>query len=96
MRPVSNIAMSVQSCSPRLNQRVNHGHGYGKAFQQWTRGLRRAYDDCRHTLFDDITTFLVEASDAVIGYTQSDEITLILYNVASRNRRATLMLASRS
>jgi hypothetical protein len=43
-----------------------------------------------------MTTFLAEASDAVKGYTQSDEITLILYNVASRNRRSSLMVASRS
>jgi tRNA(His) guanylyltransferase len=33
-----------------------------------------------HALFDETTKFLVEASDAVIGYTQSDEITLILSN----------------
>lgn len=52
----------------------------GKAFHQWTRGLRRPYDDRLHRLFDDTTKFLVEACDAMIGYTQSDEITLILYN----------------
>jgi tRNA(His) 5'-end guanylyltransferase len=52
----------------------------GRAFHQWTRGLRRPYDDRLHMLFDDTTKFLVEASDAVVGYTQSDEITLILYN----------------
>ncbi len=52
----------------------------GKAFHSWTRGLRRPYDERLHTLFDETTKFLVEASDAVIGYTQSDEITLILYN----------------
>jgi tRNA(His) guanylyltransferase len=52
----------------------------GRAFHQWTRGLSRPYDDRPHTLFDETTKFLVEASDAVVGYTQSDEITLILYN----------------
>ena len=52
----------------------------GKAFHRWTRGLRRPYDERLHMLFDETTKFLVEASDAVIGYTQSDEITLILYN----------------
>jgi tRNA(His) guanylyltransferase len=52
----------------------------GKAFHGWTRGLRRPYDERLHTLFDATTKFLVEASDAVIGYTQSNEITLILYN----------------
>jgi tRNA(His) guanylyltransferase len=52
----------------------------GKAFHQWTRGLGRPYDDRLHRLFDETTKFLVEVSDAVIGYTQSDEVTLILYN----------------
>ena len=52
----------------------------GKAFHSWTRGLRRPYDERLQTLFDATTKFLVEASDAVIGYTQSDEITLILHN----------------
>jgi tRNA(His) guanylyltransferase len=52
----------------------------GKAFHSWTRGLRRPYDERLHTLFDETTKFLADASDAVIGYTQSDEITLILYN----------------
>jgi tRNA(His) guanylyltransferase len=52
----------------------------GKALHQWTRGLRRPYDDRLHTLFDETAKFLVEACDAVIGYTQSDEITLVLYN----------------
>jgi tRNA(His) guanylyltransferase len=52
----------------------------GKAFHSWTRGLKRPYDHRLHTLFDETTKFLVEASDAVIGYTQSDEITLILSN----------------
>jgi tRNA(His) guanylyltransferase len=52
----------------------------GKAFHSWTRGLRRPYDERLQTLFDETTKFLVEAGDAVIGYTQSDEITLILYN----------------
>jgi tRNA(His) guanylyltransferase len=51
-----------------------------RAFHSWTRGLRRLYDERLHTLFDETTQFLVEASDAVIGYTQSDEISLILYN----------------
>jgi len=52
----------------------------GKGFHSWTHGLRRPYDERLHTLFDETTKFLLEASDAVIGYSQSDEITLILYN----------------
>jgi tRNA(His) guanylyltransferase len=52
----------------------------GKAFHQWTRGLKRPYDERLYRLFDDTTKFLVQASAAVIGYAQSDEISLILYN----------------
>lgn len=52
----------------------------GKAFHSWTRGLGRPYDERIQTLFDEVTRFLVEESNAVIGYTQSDEITLILWN----------------
>jgi tRNA(His) guanylyltransferase len=51
----------------------------GKAFHSWTRGLKRPYDERLQTLFDETTKYLVEVSAAVIGYTQSDEITLILY-----------------
>lgn len=54
----------------------------GKAFHSWTRGLRRPFDDRLQTLFDETAKFLVEASNAVIGYTQSDEITLVLWNYA--------------
>lgn len=54
----------------------------GKAFHSWTRGLARPYDERIQLLFDETTKFLVEETDAAIGYTQSDEITLILYNGA--------------
>lgn len=52
----------------------------GKAFHSWTRGLQRPFDHHLQFLFDTVTAYLVEESNAVIGYTQSDEITLILYN----------------
>lgn len=52
----------------------------GKAFHTWTRGAVRPYDERIQTLFDETTKYLVGLSGAVIGYTQSDEITLILHN----------------
>lgn len=52
----------------------------GKAFHSWTRGLQRPFDECLQGLFDEVTAYLVEESNAIVGYTQSDEITLILYN----------------
>lgn len=52
----------------------------GKSFHTWTRGLERPYSEPLQNLFDDVTGYLVSASNAVIGYTQSDEISLVLWN----------------
>lgn len=52
----------------------------GKSFHSWTRGMNRPYDDRLQEVFDQTTACLVEATNAVIGYTQSDEITLIIWN----------------
>lgn len=52
----------------------------GKAFHNWTHGLCRPWDNTFHQLMDRTTAFLVEQSNAKIGYTQSDEITLIYYS----------------
>jgi tRNA(His) guanylyltransferase len=52
----------------------------GKAFHSWTRGMERPFDERLHNLFVATTTFLVEETQAKIGYTQSDEITLIWYS----------------
>ena len=51
----------------------------GKAFHTFTRGLERPYDKRLSDLMVDTTISLVGHSNAVIGYTQSDEITLCLY-----------------
>lgn len=52
----------------------------GKAFHSWTRGAVRPYDERIQELFNQTTSFLVEETKACIGYTQSDEISLIFYN----------------
>lgn len=52
----------------------------GKAFHTWTRDLERPYSEPLQNLFDDVTSYLVSASNAVVGYTQSDEISLVLWN----------------
>ncbi len=52
----------------------------GKAFHSWTAGLKRPYDERIQELFDRTTSFLVEQTKPCIGYTQSDEISLIFYN----------------
>jgi tRNA(His) guanylyltransferase len=49
----------------------------GKAFHTFTKGLQRPYDKRLTNLMVDTTKYLVDLSNACIGYTQSDEITLI-------------------
>jgi tRNA(His) 5'-end guanylyltransferase len=49
----------------------------GKAFHTFTRGLQRPYDQRLSDLMVETTKFLVDETCAKIGYTQSDEITLL-------------------
>jgi tRNA(His) 5'-end guanylyltransferase len=52
----------------------------GNNFSKWTKGLRKPFDEQLNQLMTETTKFLVEETNAVIGYTQSDEITLIIYS----------------
>lgn len=52
----------------------------GKTFSRFTRGLRRPYDERLSRLMVDVTTWLVEQTQASLGYTQSDEISLVFYS----------------
>jgi len=52
----------------------------GNNFHNWTVGLNRPFDEGLVNLMAETTKFLVQETNAVIGYTQSDEITLILYS----------------
>ena len=52
----------------------------GNNFSKWTQGLEKPFDSRLNQLMTDLTKALVEETNAVIGYTQSDEITLILYS----------------
>lgn len=52
----------------------------GNNFSQWTKGLQKPFDYQLMELMEETTQFLVRETNAVVGYTQSDEITLILYN----------------
>jgi tRNA(His) 5'-end guanylyltransferase len=51
----------------------------GKAFHSWTRGLARPFDKSFAAIMSDVTSRLVIETSAVVGYTQSDEITLVLH-----------------
>jgi tRNA(His) 5'-end guanylyltransferase len=52
----------------------------GVAFHTFTKGLERPYDKRLSQLMIDTTKYLVKETNARIGYTQSDEITLLLYS----------------
>lgn len=52
----------------------------GNNFHNWTKGLKRPFDEDLTDLMVDTTKMLVQETNAVVGYTQSDEITLILYS----------------
>lgn len=51
----------------------------GKGFSNFTRGLKRPYDERLSKLMIETTKYLVKETNANCGYTQSDEITLVWY-----------------
>ena len=51
----------------------------GNNFHNWTIGLNRPFDESLTDLMVEATKYLVDETNAVMGYTQSDEITLVLY-----------------
>lgn len=74
----------------------------GKAFHTFTRGLARPYDKRLSDAMVETMNYLVEKTDARLGYAQSDEITLIYFKTAphqqtyfgSRVQKLTSVLAS--
>lgn len=52
----------------------------GKCFHKYTKGLQKPYDQHMNNIMIQVTKDLVKECNAVIGYTQSDEISLILYS----------------
>jgi tRNA(His) 5'-end guanylyltransferase len=52
----------------------------GKGFSKWTKGLERPYDTRLSDIMVEVTEFLVDQLDARIGFTESDEISLVLYS----------------
>lgn len=52
----------------------------GRSFHSWTKDLERPHDEVFCALMQDATKMLVEETNARVGYTQSDEISLVLYS----------------
>ncbi len=51
----------------------------GRAFHTFTANMKRPYEERLSRLMIDVTKKLVEETGAVMGYTQSDEISLVLF-----------------
>jgi tRNA(His) 5'-end guanylyltransferase len=56
----------------------------GRSFHTYTKGLNRPFDEGMIKLMQETTKFLVQETNARIGYTQSDEITLLFYTDAPK------------
>jgi len=52
----------------------------GRAFHTFCKGLVKPYDENFHKLMVETSKFLVEETNALVAYTQSDEITLLWYS----------------
>lgn len=58
----------------------------GKAFHTFTKGFNRPFDDVLRQTMKDTTKYLCEnIQGCVLGYTQSDEITLVLIDYMNLN-----------
>jgi len=51
----------------------------GRCFSQFTKGMHRPFDGRMHRAMVETTKYLVDKTNARIGYTQSDEISLCWY-----------------
>jgi len=58
----------------------------GKSFHTWTKGLDRPFDEDFLSIMQNTTKKLIEETGACIGYTQSDEITLIFYSANTESQ----------
>ncbi len=58
----------------------------GRAFHSFTRGMKRPYDDVLTSLMVDTALYLVQETNACMGYTQSDEITLAWHSTDAKSQ----------
>lgn len=58
----------------------------GRTFSKFTKGMQRPYDPIMSGIMVETTKFLVEETNANIGYTQSDEISLAWHSTDLRSQ----------
>jgi len=52
----------------------------GRNFSKFTKGMQKPFDKAMSMIMIEVTKHLVKETGAIIGYTQSDEISLIIYS----------------
>ncbi len=57
----------------------------GRSFSKFTKGMERPFDASFRQAMIEVTKYLVDQTHAKIGYTQSDEISLVLYSENLQN-----------
>ena len=57
----------------------------GRSFHTFCRGLAKPYDQRLSRIMKEVTSFLVAETNALMGYTQSDEITLVWHTTEPRS-----------
>lgn len=67
----------------------------GKSFHTFTKGLKRPFDARLTNVMVELTKFLVDITHARLGYTQSDEITLVLYEPINETNKAEYIYGGR-
>lgn len=58
----------------------------GRSFSSWTKGLKRPYDERLSKVMIEVTKYLVQETKALIGYTQSDEISLVWFQPTTETK----------
>lgn len=58
----------------------------GRAFHTFTRGMQKPFDHDLSNIMREVTAHLIEKTHARIGYTQSDEITLIFHRESEESQ----------
>lgn len=58
----------------------------GRAFHAFTRGMTRPFDEVFSNVMIDTTLFLTQETNACMGYTQSDEITLAWHSTELKSQ----------
>lgn len=58
----------------------------GKGFSKFTKGLNRPYDEGMSISMQQVTQHLMRETGALMGYTQSDEITLVWHTSSTKSQ----------